>query len=128
MAKFAKGVSGNPTGRPKDLGDLREIARTHTSEAVQVLVQIMADASAAPSARVGAASAVLDRGWGRAPQSFEINDASSKVPTSSALTNVADLIALIKDNRTPQEQPANRRVSGEVEGEPEATPPVDVTH
>ena len=68
MAKFAKGVSGNPGGRPKAQGDLREIARRHTAEAVQVLVQIMGDDTAAPSARVSAASALLDRAWGRPSQ------------------------------------------------------------
>ena len=63
--KWVKGISANPGGRPKGFGDLRELARTHTEAAVQTLVEIMGDTSAAPSARASAASSVLDRAWGR---------------------------------------------------------------
>jgi hypothetical protein len=65
MPKWVKGESGNPGGRPKGYGDVRELARQHTSDAVQTLVTIMNDPVAAPSARTSAASAILDRGWGK---------------------------------------------------------------
>ena len=63
--QWEKGKSGNPGGRPKGYGDVRELARTHTEAAVAVLVTIMNDTGAAPSARASAASSVLDRAWGR---------------------------------------------------------------
>ena len=65
MAKWVKGQSGNPGGRPKGYGSVRALAQEHTESAVKTLVTIMEDDKAAPSARTAAASALLDRGWGR---------------------------------------------------------------
>ena len=65
---FKKGQSGNPGGRPKVVAEVRELARAHTGEAVQTLVSIMTNHKAAPAARVSAANALLDRGYGKPPQ------------------------------------------------------------
>jgi hypothetical protein len=65
---FQKGQSGNPGGRPKVVAEVRELAREHTSEAVETLVSIMTNTKAAPAARVSAANALLDRGYGKPPQ------------------------------------------------------------
>jgi hypothetical protein len=65
---FQKGQSGNPGGRPKVVAEVRELAREHTSEAVETLVSIMTNPKAAPAARVSAANALLDRGYGKPPQ------------------------------------------------------------
>jgi len=53
------GRSGNPGGRPKAALDIQALARQHTPEAIQALV----DALANPRERVSAAVALLDRGW-----------------------------------------------------------------
>jgi hypothetical protein len=74
--QFAPGVSGNPSGRPKADRVIQELARTHTPEALSALVEI-ATKGRSESARVAAAVAILDRGWGRPPacdhQSGETN-------------------------------------------------------
>jgi hypothetical protein len=44
------------------------LARAHTREAIETLVSIMSSPKAAPAARVSAANALLDRGYGKPPQ------------------------------------------------------------
>jgi hypothetical protein len=54
IARFEKGQSGNPGGRPKVVGELREIAQAYTTEAIEMVAAIMADENAPPAARVAA--------------------------------------------------------------------------
>ena len=68
------GVSGNPGGRPKGYGDIRELARNHTDRAIQVLATIMDDEKAPKNARAAAAQALLDRGWGRPESNLNVNE------------------------------------------------------
>jgi Family of unknown function (DUF5681) len=65
---FKKGQSGNPGGRPKVVAEVKELARAHTGEAIETLVSIMTNPKCAPAARVSAANALLDRGYGKPPQ------------------------------------------------------------
>lgn len=75
---FKAGQSGNPGGRPKvvlpDGRTLAEVARDHTLKAVKTLVDVMEDDGAPPVARVGAANAILDRGWGKPLQQLGDGD------------------------------------------------------
>lgn len=48
--------------------EIKSLARAHTESAINVLAGIMNEPEAQPSARVSAAQALLDRGWGKAPQ------------------------------------------------------------
>lgn len=73
LKPFAKGKSGNPGGRPKLDVHVRELARSHTQEALETLVSVMRDSKSPPSARVAASSTIIDRGWGRAPQTVDVN-------------------------------------------------------
>ena len=50
-----------------------ELARKHTIEALDVLVQIMLNEKAPPNARVAAANTLLDRAYGKAP-TFSTSD------------------------------------------------------
>lgn len=65
---WKKGESGNPGGRPRVIGEIQELAREHTREAIGTLVAIMQDQKASPAARVSASTAILDRAYGKAPQ------------------------------------------------------------
>ena len=59
----------------KSLTEIRVLARNHTRTAVSVLIRIMRSSDATPAARVSAANAILDRGWGKATQPLENGDA-----------------------------------------------------
>jgi hypothetical protein len=48
--------------------DIRSLARSHTESAINVLCRIMGSPKAPAAARVTAAQALLDRGWGKPTQ------------------------------------------------------------
>jgi hypothetical protein len=48
--------------------EIRSLARQHTAKALQVLSGIMNEPDAPAAARVAAANALLDRGWGKPTQ------------------------------------------------------------
>jgi hypothetical protein len=57
--------------KAKALTSVRSLARSHTRTAITVLAKIMRSENATPAARVSAANALLDRGWGKATQPLE---------------------------------------------------------
>jgi hypothetical protein len=59
---------------PKTITEIRSLARSHTRTALNVLVGIMRSKDATAAARVTAANAVLDRGWGKATQTIETSE------------------------------------------------------
>lgn len=58
----------------KTVNEIRSLARSHSRTAINVLVGIMRSKDATAAARVSAANAILDRGWGKAAQSLENGD------------------------------------------------------
>jgi len=108
MAKFRAGESGNPGGRPAGHGEIREIARQHTDTAIETLVKVMNDVDASPSARVAAATALLDRGWGRPAQTIHASIDGNASMLDDALEKAAgDLLDKIKLGKS-SEQAGNR--------------------
>ncbi len=75
--RFKPGQSGNPSGRAKADKTVKALAREHTAAAIERLVSIVKDDSASPSAQVQAATALLDRGWGKPLQQLEVGEAGA---------------------------------------------------
>ena len=70
-----------PGGRPKVIGDVQELARQKSPEAITTLANIMHDEKAPSAARVAAANALLDRGYGKPTQ--PISQTLAKIDPSS---------------------------------------------
>ena len=70
--QWKKGQSGNPSGRPKAIVSLVELARAQTEDSIN-LVAVRDNPEAPAAARVGAANALLDRGWGKPSQTISQN-------------------------------------------------------
>ena len=79
---FKPGVSGNPDGRPKRpetiearrvVADVKAAARELTPVAMDTLEKAMTDKKAPWAAKITAAIAVLDRGWGKPEQTVSAN-------------------------------------------------------
>lgn len=87
---FEKGKSGNPGGRAKvklpDGRTLTDLARELTVDAVKTLAAVMRDTKQPGSARVAAATQILNRGWGQAPQTIALTE----VPQTPDLSSLTD--------------------------------------
>jgi hypothetical protein len=56
---------------PRAVTEIRSLARSYTRTAFNVLVGVMRSKDATHTERLAAANAILDRGWGKAPQALE---------------------------------------------------------
>lgn len=89
MAKFQPGQSGNPGGRPKTVGAVRDLAREMTETALHVLEHI-AVSGESEAARVAAANSILDRAWGKAPQAITGEGGEGPVEHRHDLSGLTD--------------------------------------
>jgi len=71
QGSLAPGESGRPKGRSKFLPYIRELAREQSEIAITTLANICTDDATPPAARVAAATALLDRGYGKPTQYVE---------------------------------------------------------
>ena len=68
---FQRGQSGNPGGRPKLPAEMREMFQTKAPEAFEVLTRHLQ--SSDPRIAITAASAILDRAYGKPAQPIDAN-------------------------------------------------------
>ena len=65
LKPFKKGQSAKPGGRPKEVAEVKALARARTTIAINTLVKIAESSESTDAARVSACVALLDRGWGK---------------------------------------------------------------
>ena len=95
MARFQKGQSGNPGGRPKADFAIQELARSHGPAAIETLAKIAAKGKS-ESAQIAASTALLDRGYGK-PAQLNMTD-PAQLRTVTDLTD-EELLQIIEDGR-----------------------------
>ena len=89
----ARPGSGRKPGKvSKAKLDIAERARTHGEAALRTLAEIMQDTDAPHNARVSAANALLDRGYGRPLQGVDhtSSDGTMRLPSVIQLLPVAN--------------------------------------
>src|SRR5262245_20503187 len=111
---FQKGQSGNPGGRPKEIAEVKDLAREHMPAAIDALVSIMNNPEASDAARVSAANALLDRGYGK-PQQHITGDPISYVAMLPEVANSAEeWLASVKAAASTASLPLDQESKAEV--------------
>lgn len=87
MAKFIKGQSGNPGGRPKDDNELKRLCKEATKESYGRISDI-AQHSEDDGVRLKANTWILEYGWGKAKEQVELTGEDGGPAILQVLTKV----------------------------------------
>jgi len=98
--------AGRPVGavqraRPEQKKTLSDLAREHTADALNVLV-LIATQGESEAARVSAANALLDRGYGKPQQSVEMSGPEGgpvEIDDRAAAARIAALLTAARSRR-----------------------------
>jgi hypothetical protein len=91
---FLPGVSGNPRGYHGSTIELRNLARRHDAECIEILISIARDTKQPALSRVRAVQELFDRGHGHAPQTFNADETTIVDPTG-AIGDTSGVSALL---------------------------------
>ncbi len=107
---------------PKAKAEIRSLARSHTEAAIKVLAGVMNQKKTPPAARVSAAVALLDRGWGKPTQMIADDPEGEPLAVETDQRDIRELAretALIlyradkeaKNSKGPKHGPAQTRLA-----------------
>lgn len=83
--RLLPGHTANPGGRRRTVKKVVALARAHTVEAIQALLEVV-QTSPDDRARIAAAQALLDRGWGKPSESVDVTSNGEKInPTAQVM-------------------------------------------
>ena len=103
--RWAKGVSGNPGGRPAMHKDIREAAQRHCPAAIEALAEIVRNTKESASARVSAASVIFDRAYGKAGQAVNANITTKRPSDMTREELDAKIAELMAEEAAEEEAP-----------------------
>jgi hypothetical protein len=121
---FRKGQSGNKSGRPRVVGEIRDLARKFGPTGIAVLEEIATDKEQPARARVEAVKELFVRGYGKilsASDMFLISAASAKNPDND---EVLIQIGFGKDGKGISIEELQREAA-KPKPPKDVTPPVD---
>ena len=76
--------------------DIRSLAQAHTEDAIATLAAITTQKDASPAARVSAAIALLDRGWGKSTQPISPDADPLEDATTDELRALLDTVRSLR--------------------------------
>ena len=99
--RFLPGNCANPGGRPKGLASaIRERVGKDGERILAMLLGVLEDEGASRRDRLDAAKILLDRGWGKSPETHVQIDATASALESAGLSP-ADLVAMARGEGLP---------------------------
>lgn len=114
--RFVPGVSGNPNGRPKIYGALREACQGSLLETFNIIMDLVRNATTPPAVRVKGIEMLWGYGFGKPAQTISIENPSAglelKDITSTQLLNEILQLEAQKDEVAVAEE--EKKVEGEI--------------
>lgn len=93
---FVKGQSGNPSGRPAMPPEIRKMLYSAAPDALQLLMDTVADESTPKPLRIDCAKTLLDRAYGKPAQAVSV-DASVGATVMTTQMTADEMLEAIRE-------------------------------